>query len=39
MAVAIWSLSLLLATLLEKHNLTGPLEIVMKRLVYKNKNY
>lgn len=38
-AVTIWSLSLLLATLLEKHNLNGPLEIVMRRLVYKNKTH
>ncbi|TQK63234.1 putative membrane protein YeiB [Brevibacillus sp. AG162] len=36
-AVGIWGLSLLLATILEKHNLNGPLEIVMRRFVYKKK--
>ncbi len=36
MAVGIWMLSLLLATILEKHKLNGPLEIVMRRLVNKN---
>lgn len=36
-AVGIWMLSLLLATILEKHKLNGPLEIVMRRLVNKNQ--
>lgn len=36
-AVGIWILSVVLATLLEKNNLNGPLEILMRRLVYKNK--
>lgn len=35
-AVGNWMLSLLLATILEKHKLNGPLEIVMRRLVNKN---
>ncbi|MFS0554258.1 DUF418 domain-containing protein [Brevibacillus sp. 179-C9.3 HS] len=35
-AVGIWSLSLLLATIFEKHHLNGPLETVMRRFVYKN---
>lgn len=37
-AVGIWSLSLLLATILEKYKLNGPLEFVMRRMVHKNKN-
>jgi uncharacterized membrane protein YeiB len=36
-AVGIWSLSLVLATLLEKNNLNGPLEILLGRLIYKQK--
>ncbi|MCM3324781.1 DUF418 domain-containing protein [Cytobacillus kochii] len=36
-AVGIWTLSVVLATLLEKNNLNGPLEILLRRLVYKNK--
>ncbi|QDS34780.1 DUF418 domain-containing protein [Brevibacillus brevis] len=35
-AVGIWILSLLLATILEKYKLNGPLEIAMRRLVNKN---
>ncbi|MFG0234615.1 DUF418 domain-containing protein [Brevibacillus porteri] len=35
-AVGIWMLSLLLATILEKHKLNGPLEMAMRRLVNKN---
>lgn len=34
-AVGIWSLSLVLATILEKRNLNGPLEVLLRRLVYK----
>ena len=34
-AVSIWTLSLVLATLLEKNNLNGPLETLLRRLVYK----
>lgn len=37
MAVGIWALSVVLATLLERNNLNGPLEILLRRLVYKNK--
>ncbi|USG65711.1 DUF418 domain-containing protein [Brevibacillus ruminantium] len=36
-AVAIWIFSVVLATLLEKNNLNGPLEILLRRLVYKKK--
>lgn len=36
-AVGIWSLSLVLPTLLEKNNLNGPLEILLRRLVYKHQ--
>ncbi|TDL92327.1 DUF418 domain-containing protein [Vibrio vulnificus] len=36
-AVGIWSLSVVLATLLEKNNLNGPLEILLRRLVYKHQ--
>ncbi|PLR67731.1 DUF418 domain-containing protein [Bacillus sp. UMB0893] len=36
-AVGIWTLSVVLATLLEKNNLNGPLEMLLRRLVYKNK--
>lgn len=36
-AVGIWSLSVLLAAILEKNNLSGPLEILLRRLVDKNK--
>ena len=35
-AVGIWILSLVLATILEKNNLNGPLEILLRRLVYRN---
>ena len=34
-AVGIWILSVVLATILEKNNLNGPLEIVLRRLIYK----
>ena len=36
-AAGIWSLSLVLATLLEKNNLNGPLENLLRRLVYKHQ--
>ncbi|MCP1494962.1 putative membrane protein YeiB [Peribacillus frigoritolerans] len=36
-AVGIWSLSVILVTLLEKNNLNGPLEILLRRLVYKHQ--
>ncbi|MBN8202104.1 DUF418 domain-containing protein [Bacillus sp. NTK034] len=36
-AVGIWGLSVLLAMILEKMNLNGPLEVLLRRLVYKNK--
>ncbi|MCR8844464.1 DUF418 domain-containing protein [Paenibacillus sp. SC116] len=36
-AVGIWVLSVVLATILEKRNRTGPLEVLMRRLVYKKK--
>ncbi|TKC14727.1 DUF418 domain-containing protein [Robertmurraya kyonggiensis] len=36
-AVGIWFLSVVIATLLEKNNLNGPLEILLRRLVYKKK--
>ncbi|MCM3398130.1 DUF418 domain-containing protein [Oceanobacillus profundus] len=36
-AMGIWSFSVILAILLEKNNLNGPLEILLRRLVYKNK--
>ncbi|WP_224771295.1 DUF418 domain-containing protein [Metabacillus idriensis] len=36
-AAGIWSLSVLLATVLEKHNRNGPMEVLLRRLVYKNK--
>ncbi|MFD1735020.1 DUF418 domain-containing protein [Bacillus salitolerans] len=35
-AVGIWTLSAVLATILEEQNMNGPLEIVLRRLVYKN---
>ncbi|MFS0749851.1 DUF418 domain-containing protein [Oceanobacillus sp. 1P07AA] len=35
-AVGIWMFSILMATLLEKNNMNGPLEIVMRRMMYKN---
>jgi uncharacterized protein len=36
-AVGTWALSVVLATLLERNNLNGPLEILLRKLVYKNK--
>ncbi|MBZ4222789.1 DUF418 domain-containing protein [Bacillus wiedmannii] len=36
-AISIWILSVILATLMEKNNLNGPLEILLRRLIYKNK--
>ncbi|KAB2460008.1 DUF418 domain-containing protein [Bacillus sp. CH126_4D] len=36
-AISIWILSVLLAAIMEKNNLNGPLEILLRRLVYKNK--
>ncbi|UHA75422.1 DUF418 domain-containing protein [Paenibacillus sp. 481] len=36
-AVGIWGLSVVLATILEKRNMVGPLEIWMRKLVYKHK--
>ncbi|WP_078382074.1 DUF418 domain-containing protein [Sutcliffiella halmapala] len=36
-AVGIWTLSVVFASLMEKNNLNGPLEIVLRRLVYNNK--
>ncbi len=36
-AIGIWSLSVILATLMEKNNLNGPLEILLRRLVYKHQ--
>ncbi|WP_025027885.1 DUF418 domain-containing protein [Caldalkalibacillus mannanilyticus] len=35
-AVGIWIFSVVLATLLEKKNLNGPLEVLLRRWVYKN---
>ncbi|MDA1677816.1 DUF418 domain-containing protein [Bacillus cereus group sp. TH152-1LC] len=36
-AVSIWILSVILATIMEKNNLNGPLEMLLRRLIYKNK--
>jgi uncharacterized protein len=36
-ALAIWGLSVIFASILEKKNLNGPLEILLRQLVYKNK--
>ena len=36
-AISIWISSVILATIMEKNNLNGPLEILLRRLVYKNK--
>ncbi|KMP29590.1 DUF418 domain-containing protein [Bacillus wiedmannii] len=36
-AISIWILSVILATIMEKNNLNGPLEILLRRLIYKNK--
>lgn len=36
-AVGIWTLSIIFATLLEKNNLNGPLEVLLRQFVYKNK--
>lgn len=36
-AVRIWSLSVILATLLKKNNLNGPLGILLRPLVYKHQ--
>ncbi|MGH0445249.1 DUF418 domain-containing protein [Bacillus mycoides] len=34
-AICIWILSVILASIMEKNNLNGPLEILLRRLVYK----
>ncbi|MGD6793916.1 DUF418 domain-containing protein [Metabacillus indicus] len=36
-AVLVWLFSLLLATVLEKQHLNGPMEVLLRKLVYKNK--
>ncbi|HDR6311328.1 TPA: DUF418 domain-containing protein [Bacillus cereus] len=36
-AVSIWISSVVLASIMEKNNLNGPLEILLRRLVYKHK--
>ncbi|GGE57313.1 DUF418 domain-containing protein [Priestia taiwanensis] len=37
LAVAVWILSILLATILERKNLQGPLEIALRKLVHKKQ--
>lgn len=35
LAIAIWILSVMMASILEKNNVNGPLEVLMRRLVYR----